>query len=186
MCRVLADSSIIFVIRMKRSIAYLVVSFIAAGALAAFTSIEVSTTVLNTIYTVAGVIFSVGMSITISPKTERVTNEKMRRLIRSSFLRVRDSFLFLFGISSVLFILSEILSIDKYPTFFVLLCALFLILSIIHYVFNFISLQNLGEQIEDQVIKELQQKPDTDSSDDVNNDEEDSVGEEEAPPQASS
>ena len=150
---------------MKKSIAYLVFSIIAAGILAAFTSICVTHPVLSTIYTVAGVIFSVGMSITISPKTERVTNSNMRQSIRSSYLRVRDSFLFLFGISTLLFILSEILSLDKYPSFFILLCTLFLILSIIHYVYNFMELQKLGEQIEDQVLKELQKKSEFESAD---------------------
>ena len=156
---------------MKKSIAYLVFSIIVAGILAAFTSMCVSPPVLSTIYTVAGVIFSVGMSITISPKTERVTNSKMRQSIRSSYLRVRDSFLYLFGISTLLFILSEILTLDKYPSFFVLLCSLFLILSIIHYVFNFIKLQNLGEQIEDQVLKELQKKSEYGSAADNSEDE---------------
>ena len=89
----------------------------------------------------------------------------MRQSIRSSYLRVRDSFLFLFGISTLLFILSEILSLDKYPSFFILLCTLFLILSIIHYVYNFMELQKLGEQIEDQVLKELQKKSEFESAD---------------------
>lgn len=170
MCHVLADISIIFVDRMKKSLLYFAISIVAAGTLAAFSTINVSSQVLNTIYTVAGVIFSVGMSITISPKTERVTNEKMRRSIRSSYLRVRDSFLILFGISTFLFILTEFLSIEKYPSFFVLLCAIFVLLSIIHYVFNFIKLQDLGVEIEDQVLKELEQKPDLASvNEDKNN-----------------
>ena len=38
--------------------------------------------VLDTLYTVAGVIFSVGMSLTVSPKTDGVANETIKKSIR--------------------------------------------------------------------------------------------------------
>lgn len=143
---------------MKRVLAYLVLSIVLAGVLSAFTSIGVSNDVLNTIYTVAGVIFSVGMSIAITPKTEKVTNDKIRMAIRASYLAVRNSFMYLFGIGTILFVVAQAWEIKKYPTGLALLCALFILISIIHYIYNFVRLQKLGEEVEDQVLKETEGK----------------------------
>ena len=109
---------------------------------------------LGTIYTVAGVIFSVGMSIAISPKTDSVANEKMRIAIRSSYLRVRNSFMYLFSICTILFILAEVLTIKALPSFWDILCMVFILVSVVFFIYNFTMLQKLGEQIEDQVLKE--------------------------------
>lgn len=143
---------------MKRVLAYLVTSIVLAGVLSAFTPIGVSNDVLNTIYTVAGVIFSVGMSIAITPKTEKVTNDKIRMEIRASYLAVRNSFMYLFGIGTILFVVAQAWEIKKYSTELALLCAIFILISIIHYIYNFVRLQKLGEEVEDQVLKEEEGK----------------------------
>lgn len=143
---------------MKRVLAYLVFSIVLAGVLSAFTPIGVSNDVLNTIYTVAGVIFSVGMSIAITPKTEKVTNDKIRMAIRASYLAVRNSFMYLFGIGTILFVVAQAWKIKKYLTGLALLCAIFILISIIHYIYNFVRLQKLGEEVEDQVLKEEEGK----------------------------
>ena len=139
---------------MKKILAYLLVSIVLAGAVSKFTDISVPEDVLGTIYTVAGVIFSVGMSIAISPKTDSVANEKMRIAIRSSYLRVRNSFMYLFSICTILFILAEVLTIKALPSFWDILCMVFILVSVVFFIYNFTMLQKLGEQIEDQVLKE--------------------------------
>ena len=139
---------------MKRSGVYFIVSAFAAWILSAATRILVPDTILNTLYTVAGIIFSVGMSITISPKTDGVTNLEMRKTIRESYLVVRNSFIYWFGFDTLTFILANVCRISKYPEFFHILCAIFILVSIVYYTINFIQLQRLGEQIEDQVLKE--------------------------------
>ena len=143
---------------MKKPLIYLLLSLSIAAVLAAFTSISISDSILDTIYTVSGVIFSVGMSITISPKTDRVINEKIKQSIRASYIRVRNSFFILFGFSTILYIISGVVKIEKYPMFFFYFSSVFILLSIAHYTYNFVRLQSLGEQIEDQVIKEIQTK----------------------------
>lgn len=143
---------------MKRLLLLLILSFAIALPLALFTSVSISKYVLNTLYTVAGVIFSVGMSITISPKTDNVTNCQMKRTIRNSYIRVRNAFMYFFCLDTILFILTEGVKLDKCPTLLNNLCGLFLILSIVYYVYNFIQLQELGEQIEDQVFREKQRR----------------------------
>lgn len=64
---------------MKRMLAYLLITIVSAIVLSLYTSISIQSEVLSTLYTVAGVIFSVGMSLTISPKTDSVTNDSMKK-----------------------------------------------------------------------------------------------------------
>ena len=141
---------------MKKSIAYFGISIVIAGILSAFTGIKVQKDVLNTIYTVAGVVFSVGMSIAISPKTEKVTNERNRKSIRTSYLAVRNSFMYLFGINTVLFIIAQAWDIPQLSSFLDILCVVFILMSIVFYICNFVKLYKLGEEIEDQILKETQ------------------------------
>lgn len=153
---------------MKKIVIYLLISAILAGLLSFFSSVSVSDAVLNTIYTVAGVIFSVGMSIAITPKTEKVTNVRMRAEIRLSYQVVRDSFMYLFGVSTMLFILTKVWEMPHYPSFCDIMCTLFILLTIIYYIHNFVELQKLGLQIEDQVLKEESEKnKHTNESDEV-------------------
>lgn len=145
---------IIFAVVMKKLLAYLFFSIALSWVISAYTGLSVPGEVLGTLYTVAGVIFSVGMSIAISPKTDGVTNERMRSVIRSSYLRIRNSFMYIFGIGTILFIVAEVWTIKKLPAFWDVLCTLFLLISVVYYIYNFTQLQKLGGQIEDQVIKE--------------------------------
>ena len=139
---------------MKRIIAYLIFSIVLAWVLSTFTCLSVPEDVMSTLYTVAGVIFSVGMSIAISPKTDSVTNERMRMTIRASYARIRDSFMYLFGIGTILFIIAEVWTIKALPSFWSILCTLYILISALFFVYNFTMLQKLGQQIEDQVLKE--------------------------------
>lgn len=142
---------------MIRIILYLLISTVLAIALSLCTSISIPEHVLSTLYTVAGVIFSVGMSLTISPKTDKVANESIRKSIRKSHLRIRNMFMYFFGLDTVFFIIAEGEFISSLSAFFNILCGVFLLFSVAYYIFNFTSLQKLGEQIEDQVRKESKQ-----------------------------
>lgn len=82
----------------------------------------------------------------------------MKKSIRASYLSVRDSFMYLFGFDTILFVAAEGFKIQKLPSLLEILCALFLLISVIFYIYNFIKLQELGEQIEDQVLKEKGRK----------------------------
>lgn len=145
----------------KKIIAYLAFSLVVAGLLALFTEIKVDSGVLNTLYTVAGVIFSVGMSIAISAKTDQVTKENKRKSIRHSYMTVRNSFMWLFGISTLLFIVAQVCCIAKYPAALDLLCVVFILVSIVYYIYNFVRLHKLGEDVEDQVLKEMKREEST-------------------------
>lgn len=143
-----------FAVVMKKMLAYLLLSTVPAVALSICTEISIPDNVLSTLYTVAGVIFSVGMSLTISPKTDAVTVDSMRKKIRASFIRIRDLFIWFFILDTILFIMAEGGFFPKITNFFNISCGIFLFFSVSYYIVNFISLQKLGEQIEDQIQKE--------------------------------
>lgn len=142
---------------MKKILAWLLFSIAFSLVLSLCTQVFIPVTVLSTLYTVAGVIFSVGMSLTISSKTDRVSNYAMKKNIRRSYLRIRNLFMFFFVLDTFLFIMAEGKFVSCASTFFNLLCAIFLLISIVCYIINFVSLQKLGEQIEDQVLKEMKE-----------------------------
>lgn len=158
---------ITFVYDMIKTLVYLLISAGIAAVLAVFTCIAVPEPVLTTLYTVAGVIFSVGMSLAITPKTDSVTNTEKRREIRKSYQVVRNSFMYLFGVDTLVFIAAEVLKETKVEAFMGIAFTLFVIISIIYFTLNFIELQRLGNEIEEQVLKEKiakmnqQEKPKT-------------------------
>lgn len=143
---------------MIKVITYLLFSAAIAVGLAMFTEITVPEPVLTTLYTVAGVIFSVGMSIAITPKTEQVLNDKIRKNIRHAFQKVRDSFLLLFGIDTTAFIVAEVLKETNITAAVSLAYTIFVLMSIAYFTFNFIELQRLGNDIEEQILKETKNK----------------------------
>lgn len=140
---------------MKRMLSYLLVSIALAVVFSSCLGVSLPEDVLNTLYTVAGVIFSVGMSLTISPKTENITNSTMKKTIRVSYVRIRNLFMWFFSIDTILFIIAEYDFNPRLNRFFDLCCCIFLLFSVAYYIFNFISLQKLGEQIEDQIHREM-------------------------------
>lgn len=139
---------------MKRFAAYLTVSLIASAVVAVCWGSAVSDSFLNTLYTVAGVVFSVGMSIAISPKTEEVTNLKMKHSIRRSYKRIRNTFMMFFAFDTVFLVLSSLEGCPDFQNIVRFMCLTFTLLSIAYFVWNFIELQKLGDDIEDQVLKE--------------------------------
>lgn len=139
---------------MKKFTAYLVASLIVSTVVAVFTELSIPDSLLNTLYSVAGVMFSVGMCIAVSPKTEEVTNMQIKQSIRQSYIRVRNTFIVFFAFDTILFILSGIDLLIAFSELISLICAIFILLSLIYFVYNFIALQNLGSDIEDQVLKE--------------------------------
>ena len=139
---------------MKKLSIYLLISIVLAVVLSLYTRVLMTGDVLDTLYTVAGVIFSVGMSLTVSPKTDGVANETIKKSIRYSYKKIRNSFMYFFGIDTVLYVLTEFDLSMCLAAILSNCCAIFLLFSVAYYVYNFYCLQILGEEIEDQVMKE--------------------------------
>lgn len=139
---------------MKKFAAYMVISLAISASVSVFTKLSIPDSLLSTLYSVAGIVFSVGMCIAISPKTEEVTNMKMKQSIRQSYIKVRNTFIIFFAIDTILFVLASIDLLMKIHEFVSLLCTIFILFSLAYFVYNFIALQKLGCDVEDQVLKE--------------------------------
>lgn len=130
-------------------------------------SIVVSITIddffINTIFTVSGIMFSVGLGLIVTFNISGIKNKKYINDLRSNIDSVRNSFLQYFLISTISFILDFYLRqnhiditticykeyhIDlNWPILFVLL----MLYSIIYYIYNFIEIQKLNNEIFDKI-----------------------------------
>ena len=120
------------------------------------------TVVISTLFTVVGVIFSVGMSLIISVSTSGVKNKDARDVFRSQLSKIRTRFIIVFVVISFLYVLLPIegnhvewnvLQLKEtvvklnFNTF--LVCAL--LLGIIYYIVNFYSIQTSVYSLEDRI-----------------------------------
>lgn len=121
---------------------------------------------LNILYGLIGVLFSVAMSLIIAFDGSKIKNSGLKNDIRSSIHETRDNFLTIFAASSMFFViysltpksLQQVTWIEKdsftlSSTWSVsVLC--FLLYTIIALIYNYIDLQQLYEDIEDELAKD--------------------------------
>lgn len=146
-------------------IAGLVMSAIMAVVLQTLLNIgEIKCEVLSTLYTVVGILFSVGMSLIISVSTSGVKNKEARTVFRSQLSKIRSRFIVVFVLLSFMFTL---LTIKGYSTVWSMFQIheisievnndVFLIsnllLSIIYYIVNYYSIQTSIYEMEDRIEK---------------------------------
>lgn len=121
----------------------------------AFMDIKIGKDVSNTLFTIVGIMFSIGMSIAVTSNTSVVVNRKIRKSIRDEINRIRDLFISCFSIVAVIYVLNIIfkswtLEVLGYKIFNLEVLQLIIQLySIVYFIVNFKSLQNLNNQIGD-------------------------------------
>lgn len=125
--------------------------------------------VLQSMYTVLGIAFSIAMSLIVSFDLSKIYNIKTKQRIRNSIKRTRNSIIFDFSISTIILIIS---STDKFKetvificnkiSLNIVLCAICIIaISLLYEVYNFTKIQSLNEDITDRVMEEeMHQKKD--------------------------
>ncbi len=125
--------------------------------LTAFTDIKIGKDVSNTLFTIVGIMFSIGMSIAVTSNTSVVVNKNIRKSIREEINHIRDLFINCFAVVAIIYVLNIIfenwtLKVYEYKIFnlgiFQLIIQLY---SIAYFVVNFKSLQNLNNQIGDSI-----------------------------------
>ncbi|RPE30816.1 hypothetical protein EC846_1517 [Acinetobacter sp. BIGb0102] len=135
---------------------FLVISVAVASA----TSKVPNTSFLNTIYTVSGIMFSIGMGVLCTLNPEKVKNEIYYIAIKENVLAVRDSYLMYFFILSFIYLLYQIHPDANFVKDFwkvhikldIAYATLFLnILGILYFIANFMQIQKLGFDISDRV-----------------------------------
>ncbi len=121
---------------------------------------------LNILYGLIGVLFSVAMSLIIAFDGSKIKNSELKKGIRDSIHDTRNNFLIIFAACSIFFVVYSLLpdsmqqvtwmekdSFKLYSTWSVsVLC--FLLYTIIVLIYNYIDLQQLYEDIEDELAKD--------------------------------
>ncbi len=126
---------------------------------------------VSTLYTIVGIVFSVGMSLIISVSTREVKNREAKKGIRHKMSYVTNSYILSFALASILFILLDvrgnalpehqpkIIELFRYVVFwksdFLVLSLGFYVLS---YIGNFMAIQDMNREIEDIIDNERQSK----------------------------
>lgn len=122
---------------------------------------------VTTLYTIVGIVFSVGMSLIISVSTRDVKNKEAKKGIRRKIENVTYSYIFSFGLASLLFIILDIrnnvvpeeqprtIELIRYLVFWKSdFMVLTLCLYILFYIGNFLAIQDMNREIEDRIDKE--------------------------------
>jgi hypothetical protein len=132
-----------------------ILAIILAGAISYFVPVfTVNNTTLNTLYTVAGIMFSIGMSLSVTSNTSGVRNKTIRNRIRKNMNQVRNFFIYHFLLTSLCYIIylyKETINIKAFTYKIDVLALVIIIMSIIYYIVNFIAIQRLNEQIEEAI-----------------------------------
>ena len=122
--------------------------------------------VLQTLFTVLGIVFSISMSLLVSFSLSNVLNKKIRSNIRYAITGNRNTLLLDFGIATVALVIALVwnesnLSITfGWIVFDIMLIALSIIASsLIFEIYNFRKLHKLHTDIEDAIIAEVTGRP---------------------------
>lgn len=125
--------------------------------LSLFTDMKVEKDVSNTLFTVVGIMFSIGMSIGITFNTSVVTNKNIRNNIRDEINRIRDLFISCFAVVTGIYVLNILFEkwtfriSDKQVFCLGIFQMIVQLYSIVYFIVNFKSLQNLNNQIGDLI-----------------------------------
>lgn len=118
----------------------------------------------STIYTVSGIMFSIGLGLIVTFNPGGVKNRDYIIALRENIANIRNAFLIHFGLSTVYYVLNQYLSQPKYElhahfyvnvsfSWSIFLCLLMLYSSV-YFVINFIEIQRLNNDIFDRVNAE--------------------------------
>ncbi len=111
---------------------------------------------IATLYTVAGIMFSIGMSIIVTSSFVKIKHKKIRQNIKAAYNSVRNSYILAFLLVSFLYMFqsSDLKPFHIYKFIFfnyTTFLGIVLSFSILFFIINFIDLQKLNNQI-DEII----------------------------------
>lgn len=117
--------------------------------------------VLQTLFTVLGIVFSISMSLLVSFSLLKILNKKIRVALRTAITHTRNMLLLDFGIATSALVVALVWNEDyirityNWITIDVMLIAVALVaFSLVYEIYNFRKLHKLHTDIEDAVIAE--------------------------------
>lgn len=150
---------------MKKILVGILICFVIAVINLHVNIVHISWNSVETLYTVVGIMFSVGMSLIISVSTSNVQNIEAKKGIRKRMKTVTQNYVISFAVVTFFFIIfnvncalhnTDLLPIYKWiairkTDFITMLSAM----SIVYYVVNFMTTQSMNREIEDIIDKEV-------------------------------
>lgn len=117
--------------------------------------------IVPTIYTLSGIMFSIGMGIACTFNPSQIRNDQVFQRVKKNITNVRNTFLMYFMLSTVTFLASQIFVRSYIPVMnFTLtfdpkiLALLFSIVSLIYFIVNFLTIQKLVFDIAERAMNE--------------------------------
>ena len=141
---------------MKLAVGIVVCVLIAVISSSFSTLLSLSGDTVSTLYTISGIMFSIGMSMLVTSNTSEVKNQRMKKVIRKKMKEVSNRYLFCFSFVSVLYVLLYARMAEGCIHFYQMiklnysdLLVVIMSYSIFYFTINFLSLRRLNAQIED-------------------------------------
>lgn len=125
-----------------------------------FATTEIDKGIMDTLYSISGIMFSISMSLIVTFNTSDIFNKRIRNSIITALKRLRTKHILFFLVVSLCYLssiflqkqqLKHIGNIEINPNY---LTITFMILSIIYYIISFISIQRFREDLDNQIRKE--------------------------------
>lgn len=140
---------------MRIFISILVSFILSAGINYFFPDLEPSKNIVGNLYTILGIMFSIGLSLAITFNLSGVRNKLIKGRIRNNINEVRNVFIIYFLIISIFYILFDTIEqkdlcvygicIIKYSHLMIIM----MLYVVFYYIYNFLQMQNLNIEIED-------------------------------------
>lgn len=135
--------------------------------LSLFTTQEIKGEMINTLFTIASIMFSVGLGIIVSVNLQSIKNYKAYKIILKEINHIRNSFIINFCIACIPFVLQSCFD-DRELTsshiffqwFYFKLGILFIVIelyAICYFINNFIAIQKFNSDLYERIITELNQ-----------------------------
>ncbi|WP_239496795.1 hypothetical protein [Aggregatibacter kilianii] len=117
--------------------------------------------IVPTIYTLSGIMFSIGMGIVCTFNPSPIKNKQIFQRIKVNIANVRNSFMVYFSLSTVTFLVSQMfnrncISVADFTIIFdpKIFALSFSLVGIIYFIINFLTIQNLIFDIAERTIEE--------------------------------
>lgn len=144
----------------KRLISSILIVFALSICLASLFEKDLDSSFINTIYTISGIMFSIGMGILCTLNPDKIKNDSYYRSIRDNIIDVRNTYLVYFFVLSIAYLAYqlnpkytlEIISIKNVNIVFktAFTAILINILGVLYFITNFMEIQKLGFEISDK------------------------------------
>lgn len=122
--------------------------------------VRLDSTFVNTLYTVSGIMFSIGMGVICTFNPDKIKNRNFFRLVKENIIKVRNSYLFFFGLISIFYLIYLLNPNFQYSATFNSInvsftMSLFVlsqsILTIVFFIVNFLEIQKLNFDISEKL-----------------------------------